>query len=589
MSGVYRFHAPTDLSVSTAKMLLRKRRRSRTDEPGLMASDSSTITDAGGTRPIETYQESRTQRFYTLTRREADLIALANPGIRAPAALEDVHPWLPCKPFLNDSVATFEIIKSIVNQYGQHLVSAADYCDEKWRTICNSVRIKDGLDAHYYRAWHLPIQDVHILEERRPGRSVVAIDFNGMYAECLQYPFPKPSTLRFVRYDRQLEDAERLPCGLFRCVLDEPVSEFIHNFNPFRSFFSGRHLRTALSQPVEVDLNEFEVDYFRRHFKSIYLAGAIVSDGEVRHPLAKEARRSFARRQNFRAQGNRALADREKYLATLMSSCGSRPTRVRRTFETKNEALAWLRADYGINSPDDEPETAAEIWLQGRKGVTVVNSADGIAVDAPDLKNGSSCYLFGQRIVARGRILLLEKMERVLAVAPDVQICYTNIDSIHFSLPTRHLEQALHSLGTEASNEMGCIKIDAVTAHGLWLEPGRYWLYSDVIEKFKNRSVGDRRNPFRDHAVHVATRRIGDLHVPIRATLRMDRTMSATRSLLHDRETGLVRQRLVEINSTTEFNSVLDQLEQNQQCSTPARMAAFKRLKRSLETPASLP
>jgi len=304
----------------------------------------------------------------------------------------------------------------------------------------------------------------------------------------------------------------------------------------------------------------------------------------VEHPLAREARRSFARRRNYQRQGNKALADMEKYVATLMSSCANRPSRAESKFATREYAMESLRASYGIDIPGDEPESATDIWLQGRKGI-MLGSRDGSAtVRGPSLHDGSACYLLGQRIVARGRTMLLSMMERVLASAPDVQICYANIDSIHFSLPTKELKRVTAWLESEASDEMGSFKIEAVTRHGLWLEPGRYWLYCEAgIKKFRNRSVGDRRQPFKDHAIHVASRRLGDLHVPIRATLRMDRTMSASRSLHIDAETGMIRQTLIEVGKATLFGHVLDELERNHRQCIPVRMKAFEDLREKLD------
>jgi len=541
----------------------------------LMAADSYTITDKYGTRPIEEYQYVPRQQSITLTRRESDLIALSNPGVQPPIALEELHPWLPDQRYLNDSASNFRALKLIIHRFGRHFIYASEYCDEKWNTICNTLRQKSVLDARFYTAWHLPIQDVHVLEERRPERSVVSIDFNGMYLACMQQLFPKPSRLSLVRLDRYLSESEVLTSGLYRCIIEGPLTEFIIRHNPFRSFYSGRHLRARLDEPVEVDLNEFEVEFYRRHFRSIHLVEAVISDKVVSHPLAKEVRRSFAKRCNYRNQGNKALADREKYLATLMTSCAHRPVRPYRTFETRNHAMGILRAEYGIDPPNDEPEVAADIWIQGRKGIKL-GEKDGFAVmQGPNMCDGSACFLLGQRIVARGRILLLEMMQRILGSAPSVEICYTNIDSIHFSLPTVHLEPVVGWLKSECSDALGSFKIESVTRHGLWLEPGRYWLYSDDVEKFRNRSVGNQLQPFKDHAIHVVSRQLGELHVPIKATIRMERTMSPSRSLYTDSDGKLIRQRLIEVGNSTTAEEVWDELEQNQRRATPIRMGAF--------------
>jgi len=578
MSKVYRFHAPADIGNDDAPTLLRKRKPKPPVAVALVPTDPSGITDVKGTTTIEADVYDLPRPTVTFTRKESDLIALSNPGAPPPIALEDVHPWLPSRPYLDDPEGNLNILKSIERKYGGHMVSAAAYCDEKWNTICNSIRIKNGLDARFHTAWHLPIQDVHVLEEKRADRTVIAIDFNGMYAACMQHEFPKPASLRHLKYNRMMDAAEELPLGLYRCILHDPTSEFIQRYNPFRTFFSGRHLSATLSEPLEIDLNEFEIAFYRRHFSRIHLVDAVVSDRSIAHPLAREVRRSFARRANYKSQGNKPLADREKYLATLMSSCANRPRRMRETFPNRNAALDCLRRIYGIAPPHDEPEAAVEIWLQGRKGFAVTSTLAGVSIDAPNLRDGSACFLLGQRIVARGRVVLLEMMERILAAAPDVQICYTNIDSVHFSIRTVDLAQTMNWLRSRSSKEMGSFKIEAVTRHGLWLEPGRYWLYDDAVAKFRNRSVGDATHPFKTHAVHVSSRKIGDLHIPIRTTLRMDRTMSPSRSLVLDRERTLTSQHLIAVANGTRFADVLTTLEHNHRTFTPMRMEAFRSL-----------
>lgn len=584
MSRVYRFHGPADFSAPDEPELLRKHKKKAVAPLYLIAADEYTITDKSGTRPIEEYRFVPGQRSVTLTRRESDLIAISNPGIPPPVALENLHPWLPEQRYLNDSASSFQAMELIIHRYGHHIVYASDYCNEKWNTICNALRQKSALDARFYTAWHLPIQDVHVLEERRLDRSVVSIDFNGMYLACMQQRFPKPSDLRLVRLDRRLSESDVLTTGLYRCIIEGPLTDFIIRHNPFRSFHSGRHLRTRLDEPVEVDLNEFEIEFYRRHFQSIYIVEAVISDKVISHPLAKEVCRSFAKRCNYRNQGNKALADREKYLATLMTSCAHRPARPRRTFVTRDQAMGVLRAQYGIDPPKDEPEVATDIWLRGRKGIKLGTESSFTIMHGPNLRDGSACFLLGQRIVARGRIVLLEMMERIIDCAPSVEICYTNIDSIHFSLPSDHLEAVLAWLESERSDAMGSFKIESVSRHGLWLEPGRYWLYSDDVEKFRNRSVGNQKQPFKDHAIHVVSRKLGELHVPIRATLRMERTMSPSRSLTTDSDGMLIRQRLIETGNATTVEEVLDELEQNQRCSTPIRMAAFENLRERMNS-----
>ncbi|UCM46564.1 MULTISPECIES: hypothetical protein [Aeromonas] len=584
MSKVYRFHGPADLPTQGDPVLLRKRKKRIRNPIRLIAADLFSITDENGTRPLNTYKSDFGCLAVTLTKRESDLVALSNPGVKAPVALEELYPWLPEQLYLNDSLSSFKVIQHTIRKFGDHFISSGSFCDEKWNTICNALRRRSVLDARFYTAWHLPIQDVYLLEEYRPDRSVVSIDFNSMYPACMQHLFPKPSDLRLVHLDINLDEIDTLSTGLYRCIINGPSTDFIYRHNPFRSFHSGHHLLTGLDEPIEIDLNEFELEFYRRHFQSIHLVDAVISDKVVTHPLAKEVRRSFAKRLSYRNQGNKALADREKFLSTLMTSCANRPTRPVHSFKTRNQAMSELKTKYGISPPDDEPEVATDIWLQGRKGIKFDVKDSFTMVQGPNLNDGSACHLLGQRIVARGRIVLLEMMERILDSAPDVEICYTNIDSIHFSLPTKYLELVTTWLQSECSDAMGSFKIEAITRHGLWLEPGRYWLYSDVVEKFRNRSVGDREHPFKDHAIHVVSRQLGKMYVPIRVTLRMEQTMSPLRSLTLDPEQEIFRQRLIEVGDATIVEDVLNELEKNQHYATPIRMLAFSALRERINS-----
>jgi len=588
MNRTYRFHNPGKDARETKPFLLRKRKRLRDHAFHYVAADDSTITDADGTRPIEAYRELSASAILTLTRHEADLIAMANPGARPPAVLEELHPWLPYRAFVPDSAIGYQSLRSVIARFAPKLYSTTAYCDQMWNTICNTLRRKTPCDERFHLAWHLPIQDVFILEEKRPDRIVIALDVNAMYSACMQHDIPHPAAMRRMEYGRDHSSGERLAAGLYRCRLSGPKTEFIRRHNPFTTFFCGRRLRTPLNEEIEVDLNEFEIAYYERHFSRIHLVDGVVADKLVPHPLAREARRAFARRRNYQMQGNKPLAGREKCLAMLLSSCGSRPGRSSQRFSGYSDAMMYLSDSYGISPPADEPTAATEAWIRRTKRLAMSWTTEGAVVVGPKRGDPSTCHMLGQRTVAHGRVHLLELMERVLALGPDTDICYANIDSVHFTVPSTRSDEVLTHLRADASDEMGAFKIEAVTQHGLWLEPGRYWLYSNGVEKFKNRSLGDGDHPFRDRAVYVTSRQIGDLHIPIRVTVRMDKSMSHLRTLHQDND-GIVRQRLIERGSEASFSETLNLLENSRASATALRLDAFRALNLLMTSPVPLP
>lgn len=308
---------------------------------------------------------------------------------------------------------------------------------------------------------------------------------------------------------------------------------------------------------------------------------AVISNKVIPHPLAKESIRAFSRRNNYQSQGNKPLADREKFLATLLSSCGSRPGSIKRTFSDPKSAMKYLSHTHGILPPADEPKTATNFWINRSRRISMVETSAGINLISLNQDDRSTCFMLNQRIVAHGRIRLLQLMEHVQLLSPDTEICYVNIDSVHFSVPTEQLDGILGRLRIEASEKMGAFKIESVTKHGLWLEPGRYWLYSNKVEKFRNRSIRNGEHPFRDHSLHVAIRQIGDLHIPFKALVRMDRSMSHVRTL-HQNKKGFVAQRMIERASTSSFAETLDLLENSRRSDTALRLEAFKNLRRKV-------
>lgn len=578
MSNAFRFNLPASVKPSTKTTLLKKQKPH--PKPGMVpiGSDASSITDDIGTRSIYAYEDHSENRFVTLTRKESDLIALANPGKRPPQVLEQIYPWLPSQQFRDNSELNYRTLKLILNRYEKHLITPGEFCGQKWNTICNSVRRKTEHDARFFLAWHLPIQDAYVLEETRPDRRVVALDYNSMYASCMQQGFPKPSTMVQVSLNRDAVDGEALLCGLYRCVLHPPASEFIRRYNPFRTFFAGRYLAAALEEPLTLDLNEFEVEFFLRHFTRIELVDAVVSEQCISHPLARDVRRSYARRRHYIAHGNKALADREKLMMTYLSTAAQRPRMLRHNFSSWAVAKEHLRDTYGLIQEDASLECISTRWLDGRKGIRVQNTPEFTIIQAPDLFGGSACFEFNQRIVARSRTILLGMMERITQAASDVEICYTNMDSIHFSLPAVDLKSTLKFLRSQANDQLGSFKIEAVTRCGLWLEPGRYWLFSKTVERFRNHGIGVKRGPFADHSINVSVRKIGDLFIPIRMNIGMDRSMSDARTIVDSSDSNFARQRLVEVGERSALTDILKRLERNRSTSIPRRIQKFRHL-----------
>lgn len=173
-------------NIDNKRRLLRKKPRTPPVAYKIIGVDSTYFTNDEGTYPLDCYAIDTDIKTYTLTRKEADILALSFPGSQPPIALEQVHPWLPKNKFINNSKYNYSNLKALIKKYFKHIPDTTDLSNQYWNAICNKIRFTSTLDMHYYHAWCAPIQEAYMLKDNRPNRTIVAVDFNSMYAACMQ-------------------------------------------------------------------------------------------------------------------------------------------------------------------------------------------------------------------------------------------------------------------------------------------------------------------------------------------------------------------------------------------------------------------
>jgi len=88
---------------------------------------------------------------------------------------------------------------------------------------------------------------------------------------------------------------------------------------------------------------------------------------------------------------------------------------------------------------------------------------------------------------------MMQTIERFLE-SESVEICYANIDSIHISIKNSGLEEFLRRHKDLISDEIGCLKIQAVAEEGYWFDVGRYWLKKGgTVVLFRNKEFNHPR------------------------------------------------------------------------------------------------
>lgn len=568
-------------NIDNKRRLLRKKPRTPPVAYKIIGVDSTYFTNDEGTYPLDCYAIDTDIKTYTLTRKEADILALSFPGSQPPIALEQVHPWLPKNKFINNSKYNYSNLKALIKKYFKHIPDTTDLSNQYWNAICNKIRFTSTLDMHYYHAWCAPIQEAYMLKDNRPNRTIVAVDFNSMYAACMQKKYPSPKKYSLIKYNRFLVSNEELPIGLYKCKLNGEASLFIKKYNPFRVFFSGKYLGLSLDAGVELYLNEFEVYFYRKHFQSIYIEEAIISEKEIAHPLAAEAKRSYAKRTSYASQGNDTLAALEKFKLVVMASCTNRPSILSRKFPSIKAVYSFLKDELYITPYPKEPIDSTLHWLDGRKGIALKQKKDHFQLKTHNTNNGSACFSLYQRTVAYSRIALLSLMEKLTTLFPEVEICYCNIDSIHFSFNKKDELRILKYLKKNASDEMGGYKIEAVARHGLWLEPGRYWLYDDSIKKYANKGLRNEKYPLNEFKTFIKNIKVDGFSIPVKRTISLANSLSDLLSIEEGCRNAVYLRKIL-LSSDTSYLQVMEEIRSNNSFSADVKMSAFNEMKNLL-------
>ena len=102
--------------------------------------------------------------------------------------------------------------------------------------------------------------------------------------------------------------------------------------------------------------------------------------------------------------------------------------------------------------------------------------------------NDTNIYSLYSLVIANSRVKMMKTIE-LFQKFSELEVCYTNVDSIHVSIPKDKFKQFKQYLEDNKliGEELGRLKIENISQHGVWFFPGRYWLYdNDHIVQFKN-------------------------------------------------------------------------------------------------------
>jgi hypothetical protein len=102
------------------------------------------------------------------------------------------------------------------------------------------------------------------------------------------------------------------------------------------------------------------------------------------------------------------------------------------------------------------------------------------------------------QVVANARLKMLQTLQCFLSDR-SVELCYTNVDSIHLSIQRDEVDAFFKKHCEMFSEDVGALKVEAIADQGYWFDVGRYWLKKDgKVVLFKNKGFNHQSasNPF---------------------------------------------------------------------------------------------
>ncbi len=248
------------------------------------------------------------------------------------------------------------------------------------------------------------------------------------------------------------------------------------------------------NQHIELLLFRNEINYYKKYFNSIEILEGFYSKSTIKHPLKKYAKKIYEDRLRYKEQGNKLMNDYCKYkLISIHSS--TNPKRFKSIyFDTKENMIKFLESEFMINFRKDLCIDTQLASIEDKDYFGFKTYKKGYKIKVRNFNTHESIYSLSAQIVANSRVKMVQTIEKFL-LHESVEICYTNIDSLHISILKSEVDNFLFNNRNIISNKLGDLKIESSSETGYWFDVGRYWLISkNNVDIFKNAFFNHKAN-----------------------------------------------------------------------------------------------
>ncbi|WP_282156634.1 hypothetical protein [Vibrio diabolicus] len=351
--------------------------------------------------------------------------------------------------------------------------------------IERAIRYKSELDSTLYFACLPPYQEVFKLTEKQKDRVIFSVDYNSMFAKCIQGSFPDPRKLKLKSFKDSYELNELSPDGVYRVLLIGAKNSIFLKHHPLKFSRSNQsfHFNLEVGDNIEVFLPRDEIIYYTSFFEGYRVYSGIVSSREVLHPLSKTVQTLYNDRKSSRIGClKNSLAKQSIVIATSVTNA---KRYIKVNSEQPNDIINFFEQHFKCRFDDSfDVFQKLELAKISNRLVTSGTNINKLRSKVINYKNRDSIYSFHSKMLSNSRIMMMKLMEKLLKIKT-VEICYANVDSIHFSLNRDMVNEVRSFLNEECSDELGKLKIETQATFGYWFDLGRYWLGKENFEVTK--------------------------------------------------------------------------------------------------------
>ncbi|ELP3325816.1 MULTISPECIES: hypothetical protein [Vibrio] len=360
-------------------------------------------------------------------------------------------------------------------------------------TLVNKLYMKNEFDSKFYFAYSEPYQEVFRFLEARKNRTIVALDFNSMFASCLKGDFIDPKHLEFVSI-KAAYDGNELSEGIYKVALRNPKSSFIRSYHLFRLTKDFKKYAFSLSgiNEIEATLHKEEIEYYHKHFSTIWIDSGYISKTTIGHPLYKKSTDLYKKRLRSKNLGKKTLEKKYKLELAMLHSITNSKSFKSREFRNLNEVSTFLRKEFGIDL-DFSKEASVKNFFK-RSHFSLNRNSKGFTLRYVDIYSKVSAYSLSSQVMAKVRLKMLTLLEELLRI-DKIELCYINTDCVHVSFPKDSEKDFWEKTQHLVGGELGKLKVEAIADSGYWFDVGRYFLFDKgKVVKFSNSGLNHRGN-----------------------------------------------------------------------------------------------